>query len=46
MIVTIFLKMYKVKKGVEYFYLSSGTNKIISNFRETIPFLSQQKTVT
>jgi hypothetical protein len=33
----IFLKMDKVKKGVENFYLSSGTNKSISNFRETIP---------
>jgi hypothetical protein len=29
--------MDKVKKGVEHFYLSSGTNKNISNFRETIP---------
>jgi hypothetical protein len=26
------------KKGVENIYLSSSTNKSISNFRETIPF--------
>jgi hypothetical protein len=32
----IFLKMDRVKKGVENFYLSSGTNKSISNFREPI----------
>jgi hypothetical protein len=40
----IFLKMNKVEKGVENFYLSSGTNKSISNFRETIP-LNISKTV-
>jgi hypothetical protein len=33
----IFLKMDNLKKGVENFYPSSGTNKSISNFRETIP---------
>jgi hypothetical protein len=37
MIMTIFLKMDKVVKGVENFYLPCGTNKSISNFRETIP---------
>jgi hypothetical protein len=34
---TIFLKNGLTKKGVENFYLSNGTNKSISNFRETIP---------
>jgi hypothetical protein len=28
------------KKGVENFYLSSGTNKSISNFRETISVIT------
>jgi hypothetical protein len=41
MLMTIFLKTDtgKVKKGVENFYLSSGTNKSISNFCETIPLM-------
>jgi hypothetical protein len=37
----IFLKTDKVKEGIESFYLSSGTNKSISNFRETIPLTTQ-----
>jgi hypothetical protein len=37
---TIFFKRDEVKKGVENIYLSSGTNKGISNFRETIPLKS------
>jgi hypothetical protein len=34
---TTFLKTDKVKKAMENIYLSSGTNKSISNSRETIP---------
>jgi hypothetical protein len=34
---TVFLKTDRVKKGLENFYLSSGTNKTISSFLETIP---------
>jgi hypothetical protein len=33
----IFLKTDIIKKGLENVYLSSGTNKSVSNFRETIP---------
>jgi hypothetical protein len=42
MIMTIFLKTDKVKRRRKFF-LSSGTNKSISNFRETIPFKLRQK---
>jgi hypothetical protein len=34
---TIFLKMVKVKKGLNNFSFSNGTNKSTANFRETIP---------
>jgi hypothetical protein len=37
----IFLKNWLNKKGVgNFFYLSNGINKSISNFRETIPLTS------
>jgi hypothetical protein len=38
--------MDKVKKGVENVYLSSGTNKSISNFRETILLNVDEKMYT
>jgi hypothetical protein len=37
----IFLKMVKLKKGVETNKLSNDTKKCLSNFRETIPLITQ-----